>query len=176
MIKPDIVDNSWGTDNNIMTPSYFAKGIIDYYQPTGFCLDPCRGHGAFYNNLPTPKDWCEIQEDDDFLDYKGSANWIITNPPWSGKPYKPILKKSLEIANNVVFLVKLSSMTTSARLNIIHDAGFSFKEILMLNWPEEWTAEGYQLAAIHWAKGKHNTKWSDLRITPYDDFWKENEQ
>lgn len=174
MIKPDIVDNSWGTNNNIMTPSYFAKAIIEHFNPSGLCLDPCMGEGAFYNNLPHPKDWAEIQQGHDFLDYKGSGyDWIITNPPWSGKSFKPILKKSLEVADNVVFLMKLSSMTTIARLKIIHNAGFSFKEILLLNWPEEWVAEGYQLAAIHWAKGKHNTRWTDLKITPYDNFWKQ---
>ena len=46
----------------VMTREPTAKWIIDYFQPTGVVLEPCRGTGAFYNQFPGEKDWCEISE------------------------------------------------------------------------------------------------------------------
>ena len=71
----------------VMTPEYLAKDIIQHYKPEGLILDPCRGTGAFYDNYdatyPHTKDWCELAEDRDFLQYHRKVDWIITNPPWS---------------------------------------------------------------------------------------------
>ena len=71
----------------VMTPEYLAKDIIQHYEPKGLILDPCRGTGAFYDNFdglyPHSKDWCEIAENRDFLQYHRKVHWIITNPPWS---------------------------------------------------------------------------------------------
>ena len=71
----------------VMTPEYLAKDIIEHFQPSGLVLDPARGTGAFYDNIdglyPHTKDWCELAEGRDFLDYKRDVDWIITNPPWS---------------------------------------------------------------------------------------------
>ena len=35
----------------IMTPEPCAIDIISHFSPTGSILDPCRGEGAFYNNI-----------------------------------------------------------------------------------------------------------------------------
>ena len=36
----------------VYTPRWLSKAIIDYFQPSGLCLDPCVGAGAFYDYLP----------------------------------------------------------------------------------------------------------------------------
>ena len=49
--------------DNVETSPALARKIVDYFQPRGLCLDPCRGPGrAFYDALPGPRDWCEIRE------------------------------------------------------------------------------------------------------------------
>jgi hypothetical protein len=47
-------------------------------------LEPFRGEGSFYNNLPdfVEKDWCEITEGRDYKDYDLSYDWVISNPPF----------------------------------------------------------------------------------------------
>ena len=35
----------------VMTPEWLAIEIIDHFSPSGIILDPCRGEGAFYDNL-----------------------------------------------------------------------------------------------------------------------------
>ena len=47
-------------------------------------LEPFRGEGAFYDNLPdcVEKDWCEITQGRDFKDYDKKYDWVITNPPF----------------------------------------------------------------------------------------------
>jgi hypothetical protein len=87
----------------VYTPRLISQRIIQFLQPKGFCLDPCKGDGAFYDYLPSAKDYCEIKEGLDFLNYKTNVDWIIGNPPYS--IFKDFLEKSFEIANNVSFLV-----------------------------------------------------------------------
>jgi hypothetical protein len=47
-------------------------------------LEPFRGEGAFYDNLPdwVEKDWCEITQGRDYKDYDKEYDWVITNPPF----------------------------------------------------------------------------------------------
>jgi hypothetical protein len=47
-------------------------------------LEPFRGEGGFYNNLPefVEKDWCEIVEGRDYKDYDKEIDWVISNPPF----------------------------------------------------------------------------------------------
>ena len=53
----------------VYTPESLAITIINYFKPTGLVLDPSRGDGAFYNNFDTERDWCELAEGKDFLEY-----------------------------------------------------------------------------------------------------------
>src|SRR6266550_4355561 len=116
------------SENDIVyTNSDFAKRIINYFNPKGFCFDPCRGAftdesgkngGSFYDHLPQPKDWADIQLGRDCVDYPGPVDWIITNPPWSGKAYRKVARHSFSISMNVVFLIRLDlAIGTYARLN-----------------------------------------------------------
>jgi hypothetical protein len=91
------------TSDIVYTPTFIAKGIIDFLKPKGLILDPCKGEGAFYNLLPKSSEYCEISEGKDFFDYNKKVDWIIGNPPYS--IFLEFLQKSFEIADNVSFLV-----------------------------------------------------------------------
>lgn len=87
----------------VYTPTYVSKHIVEFLQPKGKCLDPCKGDGAFYNYLPEGADFCEIREGKDFFTYNQKCDWIIGNPPYS--IFEDFLKKGFELADNVSYLV-----------------------------------------------------------------------
>lgn len=138
---------------------------MEYFNPSGFCLDPCRGAGAFYDALPEPRDWCEIEQGRDFLTYEPAQtiSWAITNPPWSAKEYRPIAQRCFGLADNVVFLVRLhNGLGTTARHNDYRKVGHRIKEIILCPWEGVGFApEGFSLAVIHWQKGwQGDSKWT----------------
>lgn len=90
-------------DDIVYTPLEVSKDIIIRLNPTGICLDPCKGDGAFYNYLPAGSDYCEIREGKDFFAYDKRVDWVIGNPPYS--IFENFLKKGFEIADNVSYLV-----------------------------------------------------------------------
>jgi len=132
----------------VLTPVPAANFIVEYLLKRGLSgniLEPCRAseHGSFYSALKGIKnstlDWCEIEEGKDFFEYNSHVDWIVTNPPYS--IYDDFLLKSLEVANNVVFLCPLNKVFKSKKLDIkLHEWG-GLKEIIMmgsggsLGWP-----------------------------------------
>lgn len=109
--------NAKNTFNNptdkIYTPENIALLAINQFKLYGKVLDPFRGKGAFYNNLPNniEKDWCEIDENRNFYDYNKKVDWIISNPPYSD--YTNIINHSYKIADNIVYLMPLSKIFSS---------------------------------------------------------------
>lgn len=95
----------------VYTPIPWAKDIIDFFQPSGLCLDPCRGGSAFYDNLPEPKQWCEIAEGIDFFKHKTKVDWIVSNPPYS--TFSRWLDHSLPLADNIVYLIPVNKLLSS---------------------------------------------------------------
>lgn len=87
----------------VYTPDYVSKNIIEFIKPTGKCLDPCKGDGAFLKFMPIGSDYCELQENKDFLHYEKKVDWIIGNPPYS--IFEDFLRHSFLISDNVSFLV-----------------------------------------------------------------------
>ena len=91
----------------VYTPLEVSKAIIDYLKPSGICLDPCKGDGAFYNffpkNFPNDYLYCEIREGKDLFEFNKKVDWIIENPPYS--IFKEFLEKAFEISDNVSYLV-----------------------------------------------------------------------
>ena len=145
----------------VMTPEYLAKDIINTYYPQGLILDPARGEGAFYDNVPTPTvDWCEIGEGRDFLEYDTKVDWIITNPPWS--MMQKFLEHGMEIADNIVYLTTINHYTTKRRIRDMKEAGFGVKEFYCVDTPKKpWPQLGFQLAAVHTQRGyTGGTIWS----------------
>lgn len=85
------------------TPRSLSRAIIGELRPSGRCLDPCRGDGSFWDQLPVGSGWCEIEDGRDFFDENGRYDWIIGNPPYS--IFRPFLSKSFKISDNVAFLL-----------------------------------------------------------------------
>ena len=134
----------------VYTPKELACSIIQHFNPEGVILDPCRGTGAFYDSYPltSVKYYCEIEENIDFFDFDKKVDWIITNPPWS--KFKEFLSHGMKIADNIVYLVTINHFMTKARIRMIRENGYGFKEILMVETPKtDWPQSGFQLAAIH---------------------------
>jgi hypothetical protein len=91
----------------VYTDAEVAQRLIDHFRPTGGILDPCRANGAFYDNFPEPRYWCEARDGRDFLACNEPFDRIMTNPAWSKKLYRAISQHAFEIAENVVFLARL---------------------------------------------------------------------
>jgi hypothetical protein len=163
----------------VFTADPLAARIIAHLPigPTDFCVDPCRGRGAFYKALPAGRrDWCELKEGRNFLTYEFGRhiNWIITNPPFSDA-YGDIAARSFMISDNVAFLVKLSvAISTYARHRAWRHAGHNLREIIYIRWEDagfltedgtEKLAEGFVLAALwwqrHWTGGIWETDWTE---------------
>lgn len=87
----------------VYTPDYVAAGIVKFLNPSGFCLDPCKGDGAFLKHMPAGSDYCELREDKDFFHYNQRVDWVIGNPPYS--IFEQFMVKAFEIADNVSYLV-----------------------------------------------------------------------
>ncbi|HEA22521.1 MAG TPA: hypothetical protein ENH87_16605 [Pricia antarctica] len=106
----------------IYTPGYLAMDMIEWLNPAGICLDPCRGDGAFYQRLPKGRIWCEIEEGKDFFDYNMSIDWIIGNPPYS--IFENFLSHSFEIAPNVAFILPTNKVFQRQKImQMINDYG-----------------------------------------------------
>ena len=148
------------TDGFDFTPDALAKHIIGSFdwREGETVLEPCKGGGAFFDNLPGygVKDWCELSEGRDFLKYAApKVDTIITNPPFrveTGKGRKnifiDILEKALASATQrVIMLVgqKLFVSLTPARLQVYQDAGW-FLARLEVYSVRQWFGRYYLLA------------------------------
>jgi hypothetical protein len=151
--KDEIMGRSISAKNgndNINTPLYLAKEIVDHYKPEGKILEPCIGDGNFLKVLPSTTDWCEINKGRDFLTTTGHWDWIITNPPYS--KYRLFLRHAMEVADNIVFLQLINATFYKARLKDIKDMGFGIKEIWCLETPKEFPQFGFQLGCVYYKK------------------------
>lgn len=181
----------------VYTDPKFAKRIIQHFEPQfnklDTFIDPCKGDGAFYDNLPGPKYWCELQEGRDFLQMNDKAfDWAFVNPPWQGKYYAPFMKHCYEISRkNVVVLAKLFGVLgTQRRLRDMKEYGFGIKEIILCDWKDaNFTyidgspklAEGFLLSVVHLQKGYTggtywNYDWTTLKNQTDTKQWKKDSE
>lgn len=165
---------NYQSNDEVQTPLWLAESIVDHFAPSGDLLEPCRGDGHFmmamrgyaFRTVDRVADitWMEIKDGRDFLSpslVKHKCDWIITNPPWS--LIRPFLQRSMEIADNVVFLMTVNHCWTKARVRDVKQAGFGLKEILLRDMPKEFPQSGFQLGAMHWQRGwKGDIKLSSL--------------
>ena len=86
----------------VQTPLWCAKDMIDFFNPSGKILDPCRGENKMFWNL-LKCDWCEINENIDFFENNNHYNYIIGNPPYS--IFNQWLHHSYDIADNIIYLL-----------------------------------------------------------------------
>ena len=135
----------------VITPDATAKMLIEYFKPTGRILDPCRGNGAFWKQMPGAE-WCEIAQGKDFLNWSKPMDWIISNPPYSN--FIEWLTHSFKIADDVVYLVPLHKIFHTAKtLDSILGFG-GIKEILVLGPGTHYGFPlGFVVGAFHFKRG-----------------------
>lgn len=140
----------------VYTPDWLAKEIIDFFQPTGRCLDPCRGDGAFYKYLPPGADWCEISEGKDFYSYTCKVDWIVSNPPFS--VFTDWMRHSMTLANDIVYLIPTNKPFNSYVLfEEIYTWG-GIKLIYHLGAGRKFLPKddlGYGVGAVHFQRNYH---------------------
>ena len=139
------------------TPDELAVDIVRRLPIMGSVLEPCLGGGAFMRALEAQGhtvQWCEISQGVDFTKFQGQVDWIVTNPPWS--KFAMFLEKSLQVADNIVFLVTWNHFTTKKRLRLIQQAGFWFREIRLIPTPSKecgWPQSGFQVCVVWLHRG-----------------------
>ena len=148
-----------GGNDKVYTPSTLSSLIVNHFNPSGKIVEPCRGKGSFSSLMPGC-DWFEIDDGKDFLLAEGHWDWAVTNPPWS--QFRPFLKKSMEVADNVVFLALLNAWFMKARMRDMKEAEFGIAEILLVDTPSKpWPQTGFQLADVHIKRGYRG----DIKLT-----------
>ncbi len=136
----------------VMTPAHIAAIIISEFKPSGIVLEPCRGTGNIYNLLPEPKLWCEITEGRDFLMFKGMADWIITNPPYS--IYDLFLAKCFDVADNVVLLAPIAKAFKSMRIERLVDEYGGLRKIFIIGSGQKCGfAFGFPCGCLYYQRG-----------------------
>jgi len=137
-----------GGNDRVMTPLYLCKEIVQHFEPRGKILEPCCGSGNFLKIMKA--DWFEIDKGKDFFQAEGCWDWIITNPPYS--KYRDFLKKSMEVARNIVFLQLINATFYKARIRDIKETGFGVKEIWCIDTPKEFPQFGFQMGCVYYKK------------------------
>lgn len=134
------------------TAESVARAIVQHFKPTGKCLEPFAGDGAFVRHLPAGADWCEISLGRDFFDYAHPVDWIVTNPPFSN--LTRCFEHAFSIAENCVFLIPVSKFFSSApRLKAARNYG-GLREILHVGTGRAIGFNtGFPFAAMHFARG-----------------------
>ncbi len=147
-----------GGNDRIYTPPRLAKDIVQHFKVYGKCMEPCAGRGAFVNAMEESNATyvfaCEIDDGSDFLQWSHDCrmDFVVTNCPWS--QFRPFLKKSMEVADNVVFLCLVNAFFMKARQQDMKTAGFGMKEILFVDTPPKpWPQTGFSLGAVHIQRG-----------------------
>jgi hypothetical protein len=153
----------------VNTPLEVSRDILEHYHSTywivGPVYDPFRGDGSFYNQfesvfLDTVECyWSEITDGRDFFDFEDKMDWIISNPPYS--KFTKVLEHSLEIADNIVYLIPVNKLTSSAaRMRRIFEWG-GIPEIRIYDPKTCGFRFGFALGAVYLKKGyRGDTRWS----------------
>lgn len=105
------------------TPSELAKLLIQEIgiQEGETVLEPFKGEGAFYNNLPENcvKEWTEIEEGRDYKTHDTPIDWVISNPPFR-------LETGTKRVNSFYFLIDYFSKKVNKGLAFLgNDSCFS---------------------------------------------------
>mgnify|MGYP003651940682 CR=1 FL=1 len=106
------------------TPSKLGADLMQFVPLVAgdTCYEPFAGECAFYNAFPpfVSKDWSEITRGRDYTDYKGSYDWVITNPPFRVPNEKGILKNAI-----YPLLLYFAKRATKGIAFLVSDYGFN---------------------------------------------------
>ena len=147
------------------TPKDLAKHLFTFvkFSKGDSFLEPFRGEGAFYDIMPNPKDWCEIEQGKDFFDYNKPVNHIITNPPFKVKKKNSFIssfEKCLNLANKSInFLINHNMFLslTPTRLEKYFKQGWKFHKLHIVS-VKEWFGRYYFVQFVK--NGVNNITWN----------------
>lgn len=145
------------------TPAELVDDMIGFFRPSGRCLDPCCGNGAFLDKLPPGSDWCEIENGRDFYAHVEQVDWIMSNPPYSH--LSAWMRHSMRVARDIVYLMPIYKTFSSGKFQ---DDLFEWGGIVHIRrygTGTEWGFPfGHALAAVHYrANYTGDTSWSRYR-------------
>lgn len=119
------------TPNDVFyTPLSMAQKLIEMtdIKPNEKVLDPSKGLGVFYDNLPQcTKEWCEITEGKDFFQYNEPVDVIIGNPPFS--IWTKWLEHTIKLNPHKIAYIFGAINLTPRRLKLLEDAGYRLTKL-----------------------------------------------
>ena len=127
----------------IYTPKPVAIKMIEMcnIQEGMKVLDPSKGGGVFYDNLPDNciKDYCEITDDKDFFNNYEKYDLIIGNPPYS--LWDKWIEHTMKLTNKFCYILGCFNFT-DARIRKILNSGFGITKLhlLKIDW---WYSPSY---------------------------------
>ena len=113
----------------VYTPKSIALKAIEMCDITEnmTVLDPSKGGGIFYNNLPNcKKSYCEISENKDFFKWNEKVDLVIGNPPFS--LWTKWLEHTVSITDKFCYIFGAINLTDT-RLRKIIGAGYGITKI-----------------------------------------------
>ena len=132
------------TSNDIIyTPLSVALKMIEMcdIKENNKILDPSKGGGIFYNNLPSYciKDYCEITEGLDFFNYNKKVDLIIGNPPYS--LWNKWIEHTMKLTDKFCYIFG-SFNFTDKRLRDIMNNGYGITKfhLVKIDW---WYSPSY---------------------------------
>jgi hypothetical protein len=129
-------------NDKVYTPLLVALNMIEIcdIKEDMSVLDPSKGKGVFYNNLPKcKKDYCEIDEDKDFFNYNNKVDLIIGNPPYS--LWNKWIEHTMKLTDKFCYILGCFNFTPP-RIKKIHDNGYgiTYIKLLKIDW---WFSPSY---------------------------------
>lgn len=147
----------------VYTPRSLAKFVVETFSPSGLCLEPCKGSGAFLEFLPPDAIWCEIAEGKDFFNYHGHVDWIVSNPPHS--IFDRWLSHSFAVADNVIYLLPFSKVFKSwGTFKKIKAYGGIVRVIAMPSSRAAGFNFGFPLGAFHFKRDYNGPTMIDIQV------------
>lgn len=147
---------SYNGEDNINTPYEMALAIVNKINPSGICLEPCRGDGSFTRAFEThgnKYEWCEIKDGVDYFEKaETQATVCITNPPFS--KVTKFLNKTISLGiPKIVLLVTINTIWMNGKLNILKENNYQLKEIYTIESPyfrrmNNWRQSGFSLGVL----------------------------
>jgi hypothetical protein len=139
------------------TPRKLAEDLVALtpLEAGDLVLEAFKGEGAFYDALPhfVRKEWCEATQGRDYKDFTGTADWVVSNPP-----YRLVVEDekrvnalwllldyfSTRVAKGIAFLIndKCFSTLTPKRLDTLAQRGLHLTNMVVCS-VKKWRGRYY---------------------------------
>ena len=120
-------------NDKFMTPVGLAKIHIDLIdcRKEDVWLDPCRGTGNYYNQFPSQRLWCEIEDGRNFITSRATPTVICGNPPYS--KLNEFFDKAVKMDPRVISFLIGNLNTNGKRLELMKNNGYNIARIHYCN-------------------------------------------